>query len=177
VRFIGFEVLGPEGWRTVSAEAVKRASRDGVEILPYPEIDADYEFSLTSVDDKRLKSDDLLGKVVLLDCWATWCTPCMRKMPKLKELHQELRDRGFEVIGVNFDVDVGKAKEAVDSLGIDWPQVYVAPDRETRDLWHEASTIRSLPRLFLIDREGHLRWDSNKVGDVERVVTELINED
>jgi thiol-disulfide isomerase/thioredoxin len=175
VCFVGFEVLGPEGWKTVSAEAVKKANQDGVEILPYPEIDAQYEFSLTSVDGRKLESNDFLGKVVLLDCWATWCTPCMRKMPKLKELHQQLRDRGFEVVGVNFDRDMGKAKEAVDSLGIEWPQVHVASDAEIRDLWHGASTIRSLPRLLLIDRKGRLHWDSNKSGDLEKAVANLIS--
>jgi len=144
-----------------------------VQVLPFPEIDKPFAFELTSIGGTRLSADDLRGKVVLIDCWATWCTPCMAKMSALKKLYERNRERGLEIIGVNFDQKVEKARDASAQRGLSWPIVHV-PDStypltsahsgsvlliSVRDLWYRASTIRTVPRLLLVDRRGVLRAD------------------
>jgi RNA polymerase sigma factor (sigma-70 family) len=69
---IGIETLTPEFHRAASRAAAERAARAGVEVLPWPEVGQPYSFALTTVDGKSLRSKDLTGKVVLLDCWS--CT-------------------------------------------------------------------------------------------------------
>ena len=69
---IGIEALTPEFHRAASRAAAERAARAGVEVLPWPDVGQRYSFALTTVDGKRLRSKDLKGKVVLLDCWS--CT-------------------------------------------------------------------------------------------------------
>src|SRR5262249_39735718 len=113
--------------------------------------------------------------VVLVDCWATWCSPCMAKMPKLKDFYEQRRRDGFEIVGVCFDQDAEKAKKALTLLGISWPQVFVPSDEPARQLWEEGTGIDGLPRLFLIDRDGILRAECNP-GDLETQVARLLGD-
>ena len=143
----------------VSKEAIQRAKVAGVAVLPLPRVGEAFDFALTIVDGKKISAVELRGKVVLIDCWATWCAPCMAKMPKLKELYEKWHQAGLEIVGVNFDKDAEKAREAAGANELPWPTVHVPADEKVRDLWFEASGIRTLPRLLLIDREGVLHAD------------------
>ena len=109
VNRLGIEVVPPEVRRATkdaaSVRAVKAAREAGVDILPRPEVGKPFEFSLTDTRGRVIRSTELRGKVVLIDCWAGWCSPCMAKMPELKALYERRHDAGFEVIGVNFDHD------------------------------------------------------------------------
>ena len=86
ITYLGIERLTPERFKVVSELMTRPAREAGLEPLPIPVDGQPYTFSITTTDDRTLRSDDLRGKVVLIDCWATWCMPCMVKMPKLKEL-------------------------------------------------------------------------------------------
>jgi thiol-disulfide isomerase/thioredoxin len=46
---------------------------------------------------------DQKGKVVLVDCWATWCAPCVKKFPHLVEMHKKYADKGLAVVSLSFD--------------------------------------------------------------------------
>jgi thiol-disulfide isomerase/thioredoxin len=169
-KYLGFEYLTPEGRKVVAARAA------GVEVLPFPEVGKACPFVLTTMDGKKVRAGDLRGKVMLLDCWATWCSPCMAKMPALKELFEKHHKDGLEIIGVCFDQDAAKARKALQRLGLTWPQVMVPTDEKTRDLWQEAGDIGALPRLRLIDRDGILRWEGGPHG-LEEQVARLLKEE
>src|SRR5262249_34011196 len=111
-QFLGIEYLTPDGQKVVAKKAFQDAQAAGVEVMPMPEIGKAYDFTLTAMDGSKLRAADLRGKVVLIDCWATWCTPCMAKMPKLKELYAKYHAAGLEIVGVNWDKDAAKAEEA-----------------------------------------------------------------
>ena len=159
---MGIELIPPEVRREATSAASVRAiqaARDaGVEILPRPEVGKPFEFSLTDTKGRVVRSAELKGKVVLIDCWAGWCSPCMAKMPQLKALYERRHGAGFEVIGVNFDHSRARAEELVKTLDLPWAEVYVPDDERTRGLWADGPGITTLPRLFLIDRAGILRW-------------------
>jgi thiol-disulfide isomerase/thioredoxin len=103
---------------------------------------------------------DFKGKVVLLDFWATWCPPCRSEIPSLKKLHDELKDRGFSMVGMN--VDQGSPQEvaeAVKRFEITYPLGLAGPEVQAA-----YGGIRAVPTKFLLDREGAIR--KNYVGVV-----------
>lgn len=167
VALIGIEAPTPEFHRIVAREALEQARKEGLEVLPYPELGKSYDFTLTTTDGKKIRSQDLRGKVIVIDCWATWCSPCMTLLPEIKELYQKRHKDGLEVIGVSLDDDIEKMKKACKRLSLDWPQVMVPSGNHQRDLWQKASGISSIPRLLVIDRDGILRVDNPKNLDQE----------
>jgi thiol-disulfide isomerase/thioredoxin len=172
VNRLGVEMLTPEGVRLLARQALARAKKEGVEVLPPPNVGAKYEFALTALDGRKVRSQDLRGKVVLIDCWATWCSSCMALLPDLIGLHEKWHEAGLEVVGISFDEDPAKVRKAVRALKLPWPQVLVPADEATRRLWQEAAGIGGLPRVLLIDRDGTLHADSPE--NLEKAVAELV---
>ncbi len=106
------------------------------------------------------------GKVVMLNFWATWCTPCRHEMPGMERLWQRYGDDGFVVVAVS--VDEGMARRVakfVEILALTYP-ILLDPDYAVGDLYQ----VSGLPYTVLIDREGQLlaevvgqrEWDSTE---------------
>lgn len=172
---VGVEVITPESRAIRSQAAQANARAAGIEVLPPPAVGKPFDFALTTIDGRNMRSADLRGKVILIDCWATWCSPCMQKMPELKKLYSERHADGLEVIGVNFDLKPDAARQAIQSLGLSWPQVAVPGDDATRELWNDAAEIDGLPRIYLIDGRGVLR-SAPSPDDLAKRVGELLDE-
>jgi RNA polymerase sigma factor (sigma-70 family) len=172
VEYLGVEIVAPEGEKVIAVQAAKRAKKEGVKVLPFAEIGKPFDFTLTSVDGKKLSSKDLRGKVVLIDCWATWCSPCMALLPEIKDLHAKYHEEGLEVIGICHDQDAATMTKACKKLGVSWPQVLLPNDENIRELWKETSGIGSLPRVLILDKAGILRVDSPS--NVEEAVSKLL---
>lgn len=110
--------------------------------------DDNSQYGLT--DNTRI---DLLspGKVIVINYWATWCSPCRKEIPELNELKHQLSDQ-VDVIGVNYDAVTGeKLAEEMAKLGIEFANLYSDP----RDLWN-LDAISVLPETLIIDRHGQL---------------------
>ncbi len=178
VKRLGIEVVLAEVLRAEADAAKERAFQEAralrIELLPRPQIGKPYEFSLTAADGKVQRSDALKGKVVLIDCWASWNGTCTEKMPRLKTLYERRRADEFEVIGLNFDSDAS-GKRLVQALALPWPQVYVPADDRTRRLWREGPGFPRYPRLLLIDRQGILRWDGGSPEELDERINALLD--
>ena len=176
---LGIEVVPAEVRRAevaaASARAFQEAIAAGIEILPRPEVGKPYEFTLTAADGQVLRATAMKGKVVLIDCWASWSGQCTEKMPRLKTLYQRRRGDGFEVIGLNFDQDRNRAERLVQAMALPWPEVFVPADDHTRRLWSEGPGLPSYPRLLLIDRAGILRWDGGSPEELDERITKLLD--
>jgi peroxiredoxin len=96
----------------------------------------------------------------------------MALLPQLEALYKKWHEEGLEIVGINFDEKAETGQKRCKSLGITYPQVWVPSDEKTRELWKEASGIGSVPRLFLIDRDGILRADTAE--NLEKKVAELV---
>jgi len=70
-------------------------------------------FAVTTTDGQRVSMDDLTGKVVLLDFWATWCGPCREALPHMKEIAKKFQGQPLVVLSVSLDSDEQKWKDFI----------------------------------------------------------------
>ena len=112
------------------------------------------DFSVKDLQGHPLSSNDLRGKVVLVDFWATWCQPCKQEMPGYQSLVDHYGSAGLEVIGFKFDVmpDVEDPIQFARGIGVSYP-LAVASD----DVKQKFGGIDGLPTTMLYDRKGILR--------------------
>ena len=120
------------------------------------------EFTATDIDEKKLNLSDFKGKYVLLDFWASWCLPCRKLNPHLKELYGKYKEKGFEVIGVSDDDRNPVAwRKAVADDALPWKHVlrgFKMMDGKP-DLSKDISAgfnVSSLPTHVLIDPNGKI---------------------
>ena len=117
-------------------------------------------FTATDIEESKLSLSDYKGKYVLLDFWASWCLPCRKLNPHLKELYSQYKAKGFEVIGVSDDDRNPAAwKKAVADDALPWKHVLrgFKMVNGKPDLSNDISAgfnISSLPTQVLIDPTG-----------------------
>lgn len=102
------------------------------------------------VDGSDFKLSDLKGKVVLLDFWAMWCGPCVAALPSIQKLHEEYKDKGVVVIGMNNDGpdDTERLKKFLADKKVTFGQF---PPSEKAN---EAYKISAFPTMILIGKDG-----------------------
>lgn len=107
-------------------------------------------FSFTTLDKRKVKLEDLRGKVVVINLWATWCGPCKAEMPMMHEYFQKERTRGLEMFGVTREgIEVRAWIKKVASL-LSYPLA--------NQVLPKYQPIKgSYPSTFIIDRKGILR--------------------
>ena len=115
---------------------------------------------LQTLDGKKIATADLLGQVVILTFWATWCDPCREELPLLSAYAERHAVEGLQVLGFSLDgvEDLAKVRAVaatlrfpVGLLGNPWAGGYGR-------IWH-------IPVNFVIDRAGRLAYNGWEVGD------------
>lgn len=94
--------------------------------------------------------EDFRGKYVYIDMWATWCAPCRREIPYLKELEEKFKDAEIVFLGLSIDGDKSKWEEMIASGSLTGVQLYLGPRSE----FQQAYKIEGIPRFILLDKEG-----------------------
>lgn len=120
--------------------------------------DKTLDFSLPTLgSDAQIQLAQYRGKIVYLDVWASWCTPCLRSMPELEALREKFRGQPFEVIAVNVDHDAAAARAFLERVGVHYP---VAFDRDGLQLHARVpnqADLDALPVGMLLDGRGVIR--------------------
>ena len=112
------------------------------------------DFTLPTVTGDRVHLNDLRGKVILLNFWATWCPPCQAEMPDLNALYREFGPtQNFVVLGVDVEEGQSAVEAFVRRNGITFPLALDTNGSVSNDRYH----VRSLPTSMIIDREGNIR--------------------
>jgi thiol-disulfide isomerase/thioredoxin len=117
-------------------------------------------FATTDINGKPLRLSDYQSKYVLLDFWASWCVPCRKGNPHLKQLYAKYKDRGLELIGISDDDSNPDAwKKAVEKDGLPWMHLLRGLKRtgdgydRSNDI-SELYGIHTLPTKILINPQG-----------------------
>jgi len=130
------------------------------------------DFSRVSLDQSKVTLSSLRGKVVLLNFWAAWCAPCLTEIPRFVDWQREYGGRGLQIVGVSMDDDETPARAAYKKYRVNYP--VVMGDEKLGELY---GGILGLPVIFLIDKEGEIRFRHQGRTDpnvIEREMKELL---
>lgn len=141
----------------------------GLEPPPSPEITV-----AELIGQGPVKLSELRGKVVLLDFWATWCTYCVKTMPRLNALQQKYKDRGLVIVGINeFEGNI-RGEPATRAQELEYFRQFKRRMNVTYDFAVAADArndgpygVAGLPTAVLIDRRGRIRFISVSASDDE----------
>lgn len=127
----------------------------------------------TWINSDPLTLKNLRGRVVLLDFWTFGCYNCRNTLPFVKSWHKRYADSGLTVIGVHSpeldnERDVGNVRREVASLEIRYP---VVTDNDY--LTWKAYSVEAWPTVFLLDKEGHIRWSHVGEGAYDEAESEI----
>lgn len=110
------------------------------------------DFSAPDPNGKMVSLKQCMGKVTLIDFWASWCNPCRAENPNNVAMYNEFHAKGLNIIGVSLDKDAAKWKEAITKDKLTWPQI------SNLKYWDEPIRVtygvESIPATFLLDANG-----------------------
>ncbi|MCW8879901.1 MAG: TlpA family protein disulfide reductase [Kangiellaceae bacterium] len=127
-----------------SAPIVNAATVDDLPSLP--------RFQLEKLDGSgTFESSKLVGKLVYLDYWASWCSPCLESMPFLQSLSESYPEKSFKIVAINIDKDRDKATDFLSKLNITYLNLY-DPD----GVLGKTLDVTKMPTAFLISPDGKI---------------------
>lgn len=165
-----FDKLGPKLQQTSGGKAIAAEIKKLKNGSPGSKA---ANFTAMDINGKQLSLSDYKGKYVLLDFWASWCVPCRKGNPHLRELYAQYKDKGIEFIGISDDDNNPAAwKQAVAKDELPWKHVLRGADRKLlkvgktsdKDI-SEKYGIHTLPTKILINPEGMIIGRYGSEGD------------
>ncbi len=114
------------------------------------------KFNYPNLEGKNVSLDDLKGNYVYVDVWATWCGPCKREIPYLKELEAEYHDKNITFVGLSIDEQKNKDKWKRMVGERDLKGVQVLADKDWNSQFVQDYRITGIPRFILIDPDGNI---------------------
>jgi peroxiredoxin len=113
-------------------------------------------FTATSLANQSLSSDELKGKVVLINFWATWCPPCRAELPLLQSnIVNRIKNKDFAVLCISRGEEAPVVKRFIDQNNYTFP-VYLDSQTNTYKLF----ATRYIPRSFVVGKDGKIKWAS-----------------
>lgn len=115
------------------------------------------------------------GKVYVVECWATWCGPCIRAIPHVSALNTKLKSKGVVFIGMNvWEDDTTGVAPFVESMGEKMNYVVaIDDDKKTAETWVEASGEEGIPVSFVVEQTGKIAWIGHPV-ELEEVLDKVL---
>lgn len=111
-------------------------------------------FSAPNPEGKMISLKESLGKVTIIDFWASWCGPCRKENPNVVNLYKDFHDKGLNIISVSLDKDLVKWKEAIAKDNLTWTHV------SNLKFWDDPIAvlynIKSIPATLILDEKGNI---------------------
>ncbi|MDR6940188.1 TlpA disulfide reductase family protein [Mucilaginibacter pocheonensis] len=120
---------------------------------------------------KQLSLADYKGKIVLVDFWASWCSPCRQEIPNLLSQYKMYKDKGFEILSISLDSSRDKWLKALQQEGMTWPQV--SDLNGNNNSVARLYGVSAIPATFLVDRDGKLINTNLRGEDLNKKLAEL----
>lgn len=114
------------------------------------------KFNYPDINGKYISLDDLKGKLVYIDVWATWCAPCLAEVPHLKQLTEDYKNQELTIVSISIDPqsDYEKWKKMVENKDLKGVQIF--SDNDWNSQFVVDYGIRGIPRFILLDKEGKI---------------------
>ena len=133
------------------------------------------KFSAPSVDGSTIALDDILGKVTIIDFWASWCAPCRRENPNVVRTYEQYHGKGLEIISVSLDKPGQKEKwiKAIAKDNLNWH--HVSNLNYFNDPVAQLYNIQSIPSTFILDKDGKIVAKNLRGAALGEKIGELLN--
>jgi peroxiredoxin len=138
-----YELVAPK-----EAEETEEAAQDGEVNVG----DKAPDFSAPNPNDIAVSLNTSLGKLTVLDFWASWCGPCRVDSPNLVKVYNTYKDKGLAIVGISLDQQKESWKKAIDNDQLDW--THVSYLKRWDDPIAAIYGVRFIPQLFLLDENG-----------------------
>lgn len=130
-------------------------------------IKENHKFPTIRLQNLNLKLEDLelpKAKFILVDYWFSRCKPCLESFPKLKEIYEKYRSKGFEIISISVDRanNIGKWKDRIEEFGLNWKHYL-----DENGVEAEKDKIFTFPTTFLLDEKGNLIKKKISIDELE----------
>ena len=132
-------------------------------------------FTLSDVQGQSHNLSDYRGNVVLLQFWATYCTPCRKEMPTMNNLIKRMDGKPFKIVTVNMAEDKQSVEQFLDQVPVDFP-VLMDKDGQVLGQWK----VFAAPANFILDKQGNILytlygaidWDSDDMVNTMTVLAD-----
>ncbi|MFY7664574.1 redoxin domain-containing protein [Flavobacterium sp.] len=131
------------------------------------------DFSAKTPDGKTVSLKQSLGKITIIDFWASWCQPCRQENPAMVALYNEFSPKGLKIIGVSLDSEAKAWTEAIEKDKLTWTQV--ANLKPQSDPIARKYNISQIPTTYLLDEKGKIIAVNLRGEELKAKVQSLLN--
>jgi thiol-disulfide isomerase/thioredoxin len=129
-------------------------------------------FEVKDINGNPLSIASSKGKVILIDFWATWCGPCVAKLPKLVAIYDKYHNKGFDIIGISLDREKAAMTSFIKRRKMTWPQYFDGK------MWDNKLArqygISAIPAAFLVDSSGKILARDVTADELEEMLPKLL---
>ncbi|MDO9485433.1 MAG: TlpA disulfide reductase family protein [Actinomycetota bacterium] len=131
------------------------AGDGSIVVVPVAERVQAPDFTLPTLDGTSFTLSKHLGKVVVMNVWASWCAPCRFEAPDLQEVWEQEKGKGVQFVGLDTRDSTTSAQAFVDRFGVTYPQA-VDTDGQVQLLFRDTLPAQAIPSTLIVDAEGNV---------------------